>query len=131
MNDPSCTAIPRLRTALFIVLPHPFRVNTKKLLLCVFKKVFKKDGTVTVGNSSGMNDGASAVVLMSESMAGKLNRAPLCGVVAGACTGVNPRIMGIGPAKAIPMALKKRGSPSGISTYLRTTKPLPPNRSAA
>jgi acetyl-CoA C-acetyltransferase len=77
--------------------------------LAQLKPAFKKDGTVTAGNSSGMNDGASAVVLMSEAAADKLNCAPLCGIIASAATGVDPRTMGLGPAKAIPLALKKAG----------------------
>ena len=87
---------------------HP-KPDTTPESLSKLKPAFKKDGTVTAGNASGMNDGASAVVLMSEAMAEKLNCTPLCRVVANAVTGVAPRIMGMGPAKAIPMALKKAG----------------------
>jgi acetyl-CoA C-acetyltransferase len=87
---------------------HP-KLDTTLEGLAQLKPVFKKDGTVTAGNSSGMNDGASAVILMSEAAAARLNCVPLCGIVASAGTGVDPRIMGMGPAKAIPLALKKAG----------------------
>jgi acetyl-CoA C-acetyltransferase len=70
---------------------------------------FKPDGAVTPGNSSGMNDGASAVVVMSEEKAAELGRKPLCRVIANATCGVDPRLMGLGPARAIPMALAKAG----------------------
>ena len=79
--------------------------------LAKLKPVFKFDGTgtVTAGNSSGMNDGASAVVVMSEEKAEELGQKPLVRIVSSSSVGVDPRIMGVGPAYAIPRALEKAG----------------------
>ncbi len=79
--------------------------------LAKLKPVFKFDGTgtVTAGNSSGMNDGASAVVVMSEEKAEELGQKPLVRIVSSTSVGVDPRIMGVGPAYAIPRALEKAG----------------------
>lgn len=77
--------------------------------LSKLKPAFRKDGSVTAGNSSGLNDGASAVLLMSEKMANTLNLAPLARWVGSAAAGVPPRIMGIGPAPATRKLLQKTG----------------------
>lgn len=89
---------------------HP-RPETTMESLSKLKPVFKFDGTgtVTAGNASGMNDGASAVVVMSEEKAAELGKKPLVRIVSSASVGVDPRIMGVGPAYAIPKALKKAG----------------------
>ena len=71
--------------------------------------VFKEKGTVTAGNSSGQNDAASAVVLMSAERARKLNVTPIARVVSEAGVGVDPRIMGISPVPATHLALKRAG----------------------
>ena len=73
------------------------------------KTIFQEDGTVTAGNSSGRNDGAAAVVLMSEEKAKKLGLKPLARFVSAGITGVNPKIMGIGPAPATKQALARAG----------------------
>jgi acetyl-CoA C-acetyltransferase len=70
---------------------------------------FKKDGTVTAGNSSGINDGASAVLVMSREFADKLDMKRKWRVVGSAAIGVDPRIMGIGPIPAIKKLLKQTG----------------------
>ncbi|MDR3225195.1 MAG: thiolase family protein [Clostridiales Family XIII bacterium] len=77
--------------------------------LAKLKPAFKRDGTgtVTAGNSSGMNDGASAVVVMSAEKALELGRKPLVRIVSMSSTGCDPRIMGIGPVGAIRKALRK------------------------
>lgn len=75
--------------------------------LTKLKPAFKKDGSVTAGNACGIVDGASALVVMSEDEAKKRGLAPLSRVVSWAVTGVPPRIMGIGPVPAIPLALEK------------------------
>ena len=75
--------------------------------LSALKPVFRKGGTVTAGNSSGLNDGASALVLMSESRANALGIKPIARWVSGAAAGVDPRVMGLGPAKAVPRALAR------------------------
>nr|WP_285720062.1 thiolase family protein [Pelosinus sp. IPA-1] len=74
--------------------------------LAGMKPAFKKNGTVTSGNSSSVNDGAAALVLMSAEKARELSIKPLARVVASANMGVHPEVMGIGPAFAIPKVLK-------------------------
>jgi acetyl-CoA C-acetyltransferase len=73
------------------------------------KPAFKKDGTVTAGNASGINDGAAALVLMTEAEAKKRKIEPLARIAAFASRGVAPEIMGIGPAPASKAALEKAG----------------------
>ena len=73
------------------------------------KPAFGKDGTVTAGNASGINDGAAAVVLMRASQAAKQGRKPLARIVSWAHAGVDPAIMGTGPIPASRAALKKAG----------------------
>jgi acetyl-CoA C-acetyltransferase len=73
------------------------------------RPAFDKDGTVTAGNASGINDGAAAVVLMKASEAAKLGRTPLARIVSWAHAGVDPAIMGTGPIPASRAALKKAG----------------------
>ena len=70
------------------------------------KPVFKKEGTVSAGNASGLNDGSAAVVLMKESKAIELNLRPLARVISWATVGVDPSIMGIGPVPAVKKALE-------------------------
>lgn len=73
------------------------------------RPAFKKDGTVTAGNASGINDGAAAVVLMSETKAKELGITPLATFTASAIAGVEPRIMGYGPVEAVRKVLAKTG----------------------
>ena len=73
------------------------------------KPVFAADGSVTAGNSSQMSDGAAFVLIMSEELVKELNLTPIARLVNFASAGVEPRIMGIGPVKAIPKALKQAG----------------------
>ncbi len=77
------------------------------------KPVFKKDGTVTAGNASGINDGAAAVVLMSAKKAKELGLTPLAKISAFAAGGVDPAYMGLGPIPAIRKVLKKTGRSIG------------------
>lgn len=70
---------------------------------------FKKDGSVTAGNSSGLNDGAAALLLASEEGIKKFNLKPKARIVASAAAGVEPRIMGIGPVPASNLALQRAG----------------------
>lgn len=77
--------------------------------LAGLRTVFKKDGTVTAGNSSQMSDGAGFVVLMQREKAKELNITPIARVVAYSAVGVPPEIMGVGPIAAIPKVLKKAG----------------------
>jgi acetyl-CoA C-acetyltransferase len=77
--------------------------------LGALKPAFKPDGTVTAGNASGINDGAAALVLMSRSRATALGIKPLAAFAASASAGVDPAVMGIGPAFSTQRALKKAG----------------------
>lgn len=77
--------------------------------LSQLKASFKKDGTVTAGNSSGLNDGAAAVLLAGDAGIKKYNLKPLARIVSSAVVGVEPRIMGIGPVEAANKALKRAG----------------------
>ncbi|MFF7438867.1 acetyl-CoA C-acetyltransferase [Streptomyces sp. NPDC008122] len=73
------------------------------------KPVFRPDGTVTAGNACPLNDGAAALVIMSDTRAGELGLTPLARIVSTAVTGLSPEIMGLGPVEAIPAALKSAG----------------------
>lgn len=77
--------------------------------LAALKPAFKKDGTVTAGNASGVNDGASFVMMMSEEAVAKYGMKPLCEIVAVGQGGVDPKVMGLGPVPAIRKALKNAG----------------------
>jgi len=83
------------------------RPGTTAEKLSALKPAFAKDGTVTAGNASGINDGAAALVVASDSMAEQLKRTPLGRVVAYATVGVEPRYMGMGPVPAIRRALER------------------------
>ena len=87
---------------------HP-RSDLTRVKLANLKPAFKENGTVTAGNASGINDGAAALVLMTVSRARELGVRPIAKVLATASFGVSPEIMGIGPAYAIPKALKFAG----------------------
>ena len=77
--------------------------------LAKLRPAFKKDGTVTAGNASGINDGAACVLLASGEAVKKHNLSPLAKIVSYAWAGVDPAIMGIGPVEAVRLALKKAG----------------------
>jgi 3-oxoadipyl-CoA thiolase len=86
---------------------HPRATSLEKL--AALAPAFKKEGTVTAGNSSGINDGASALLLASEEAVKKYNLTPMARVVSMAVTGVDPSVMGIGPVSATKLALQKAG----------------------
>jgi acetyl-CoA C-acetyltransferase len=77
--------------------------------LTKLRPAFDKEGTVTAGSASGINDGAAAVLLMKASEAAKLGKTPLARIVSWAQAGVDPSIMGTGPIPASRLALKKAG----------------------
>ena len=86
------------------------RRDTTLESLSKLKPAFAKDGgTVTAGNSSGLNDGASALLIMSEEKAKALNLKPLARIVTSAAAGVPPRVMGVGPVPAVKKALERAG----------------------
>ncbi len=85
------------------------RADTTIEALSKLKPVFAANGSVTAGNSSQTSDGASFLMLMSERMVKQLNIEPIARLLSHAVAGVDPRVMGMGPVKAIPMALAKAG----------------------
>jgi acetyl-CoA acetyltransferase family protein len=85
------------------------RPETSMDSLSGLRPAFKKDGTVTAGNASGLNDGAAALLIASESAVVQNNLKPLARVVGGAIAGVEPRIMGIGPVYASQKVLERSG----------------------
>lgn len=85
------------------------RAGTSTEALAKLKPVFANGGSVTAGNSSQMSDGAAFVMVMSEDMVKELNLEPIARMVSYAAAGVEPRIMGIGPVKAIPKAIEQAG----------------------
>ncbi len=87
---------------------HP-RPDTNAEKLAALKPAFRRDGSVTAGNSSGINDGAAALVIASEERAAELGIEPLGAFVGSAVAGVDPRIMGIGPIPAVRKLLERAG----------------------
>lgn len=102
--------IPQRKGNLVIVDQDEFiRPDTTLEKLATLRTVFKKDGTVTAGNASGLNDGAAAMLVVSEDALKKYGLRPRARIVASAVVGVEPRIMGIGPVEATKKALQKGG----------------------
>lgn len=91
----------------FDIDEHPRQTTLEKL--AALKPAFIKDGTVTAGNASGINDGAAAILLASEDAIKKYNLNPLARIVSMAVAGVDPAIMGIGPVHATKKALQRAG----------------------
>jgi 3-oxoadipyl-CoA thiolase len=87
---------------------HP-RPETTAEALAGLKPAFRKEGTVTAGNASGINDGAAALVITSEETARKLRADPLGAFVGSAAAGVDPRVMGVGPIPAVRKLLDRTG----------------------
>ncbi|NOW48049.1 acetyl-CoA C-acetyltransferase [Novosphingobium sp. SG751A] len=87
---------------------HP-RADTNMETLAGMKPVFKKDGTVTAANASGINDGAAAAVLATGEAVAAKGLKPMARIVSWGHAGVEPAYMGIGPVKAVPIALKRAG----------------------
>ena len=83
------------------------RAGTTAEKLAGLKPAFKKDGSVTAGNASGINDGAAAVVVATLERAQKLGRTPMAKILSFASAGVDPAIMGMGPVPAVTMALER------------------------
>lgn len=88
-------------------LDEGIRQGSNLETLARLKAAFEKDGTVTAGNSSTINDGAAAVLLMSEEVMHRYKASPMARIVSFASSGVDPQIMGIGPVEAIKKALAK------------------------
>jgi acetyl-CoA C-acetyltransferase len=98
----------RKGTTVFDTDEHP-RADTSMETLAAMRTAFKKDGRVTAGNASGINDGAAAVVLATASEVAKRGMKPLARIVSWGIAGVEPEYMGEGPIKAVPIALKRAG----------------------
>jgi acetyl-CoA C-acetyltransferase len=86
-----------------------FRADASVEAMAALRPVFKKDGTVTAGNASGINDGAGAVVLASGEAVEELGLKPMARILGWGHAGVEPGVMGLGPVKAVPVALKRAG----------------------
>lgn len=86
---------------------HPKKTSLEKM--ATLKPAFKKDGSVTAANASGINDGAGAVIVMSKEKADELGIKPMARVVSYASGGVDPKVMGLGPIPATRKALEKAG----------------------
>jgi len=93
---------------IFDIDEHPIR-NASKETMSQLPTVFKKDGVVTAANASGINDGASAAVIMSKDKAAEMGIKPLMKLINICGEGVDPKVMGLGPAVAIPKCLKQAG----------------------
>ncbi|MDR1055010.1 MAG: acetyl-CoA C-acetyltransferase [Prevotellaceae bacterium] len=100
--------VTKKETIIFLTDEFPNRTSTLEKLAAL-KPAFKKDGTVTAGNASGINDGASFVMLASEDAVKKYRLLPLAEIIAQGQGGVDPQIMGMGPIPAIRKALKNTG----------------------
>ena len=83
--------------------------STTKEAMAALKPTFKKDGTVTAGNASGINDGAAAILVMSADKASQLGMKPSFKILSYAAAGVDPKVMGLGPIPATKKALEKAG----------------------
>lgn len=95
------------KTTIFDTDEHPRETSLDKM--AALKPAFKKDGTVTAGNSSGINDGAAALLLASADAVKKYNLKPIAKIKSMAVAGVDPAVMGIGPIPASQKALKRAG----------------------
>jgi acetyl-CoA C-acetyltransferase len=95
------------KTMVFDADEHPRETTLEKM--AALKPAFKKDGTVTAGNSSGINDGACALILASAEAVKKYNLKPIAKIKGMAIAGVDPAIMGMGPVPASQKALKRAG----------------------
>jgi len=102
--------IPRNKKETFLFSDDEFlKPDTSLEGLAQLKPAFKENGTVTAGNASGLNDGAAAVLVASETAVNRYGLQPKARIVSSAVSGVEPRIMGIGPVAASQKALQKAG----------------------
>jgi 3-oxoadipyl-CoA thiolase len=106
----SPVAIPRRKQEDLIFDQDEFiKPGSSMEVLSKLRPAFKKDGSVTAGNSSGLNDGAASILVASENALKTHNLEPMARIVSSAVVGVEPRIMGIGPVGASKLALKRAG----------------------
>lgn len=109
-NEIKEVEIPRRKKEPLVVEQDEFiKPQTRLDVLAKLRPAFRKDGTVTAGNSSGLNDGAAALIVASDQAINKYGLQPKAKILSSAVVGVEPRIMGIGPVEASNKALKKAG----------------------
>jgi acetyl-CoA C-acetyltransferase len=101
--------VPRKKEQVLVDTDEHPRAGTTAASLAALRAAFAKDGTVTAGNASGINDGAAAVVVMSASRAKAEGRVPLARIRGYSSAGVAPRVMGMGPVPAVRAALERAG----------------------
>jgi acetyl-CoA acyltransferase len=102
--------IPQKKSEAIIFSKDEFiKSNTTLETLAKLRPAFRKDGSVTAGNASGLNDGAAAMLIASEEAVKRFNLTPKARIVSSAVAGVEPRVMGIGPVEASMKALKRAG----------------------
>lgn len=110
INEISAVSVPQRKGEPVIVDRDEYiKPNTSLDGLAKLRPAFKKDGTVTAGNASGINDGAAAVMLMKQSQAEALGLPILAKIVSYSATGVEPEVMGLGPVSAVKSVLDKAG----------------------
>lgn len=110
INEISAVSVPQRKGEPVIVDRDEYiKPNTSLDGLAKLRPAFKKDGTVTAGNASGINDGAAAVMLMKQSQAEALGLPILAKIVSYSATGVEPEVMGFGPVSAVKSVLDKAG----------------------
>lgn len=110
INEISAVSVPQKKGDAIIVNRDEYiKPNTSLDGLGKLRAAFKKDGTVTAGNASGINDGAAAVMLMKQSRAEALGLPILAKIVSYSATGVEPEVMGLGPVSAVKSVLDKAG----------------------
>jgi acetyl-CoA C-acetyltransferase len=108
---------------------RPMETSMEKL--AKLGTAFKKDGTVTAGNASGINDAAAALLIMSEDKAKQMGLKPLARIKGYASGGVDPAYMGLGPVPAVRKLLRITGTSVKDYVFLNSTKRLPPRPSPA
>jgi len=102
--------IPQRKGDALVVSEDEFiKANTTQEILAKLRPAFRKEGSVTAGNASGLNDGSAALLIASGKIVKELNLQPKARIVASGVSGVEPRIMGIGPVYASQLALKRAG----------------------
>jgi len=102
--------VPQKKGAPLVVSRDEYpRAGTTAEKLAALRPAFAKDGTVTAGNASGINDGAAALVIATEAWAKKHGRTPLARILSYCTTGVDPMLMGIGPVSAMRKAVERAG----------------------
>jgi acetyl-CoA C-acetyltransferase len=112
----------RNRDEITLSCDEAIRPGTSLEGLAKLKPVFKKDGSITAGNSCAMGDAACAIVLTTRAIASALGKPPLFSIVAAAQTAVEPATMGEGPGRSIPMVLEKAGVTLGDMDYIEVNE---------